>query len=423
MSWLLVSRGSWRGPISPMHDTIVGLLEKADLALATCAGVIEEDDLEPMARLASDARVRISYPEDMSVVALVGGTGSGKSSLANAICDDDVAMIGGVRPTTEEPLAIAHESRAGEIGGYLGALGVSRQTAVRIPPWLCLIDMPDTDSVEIEHRLRVEQLLPRLDVVVWVVDPEKYRDAALHDGYLKPLSAYSKQFVFVLNQIDRLAPAVVESVVVDLETALREDGIDSPRIVATAAHPGSGPPHGINDLVEVLEETVKKDRVFDKLLVDLERGSIGLLAVTGGTGLDFEARARTVLETTARMVVDGQTRSAIDELTHFLEVIAGESGNSSGSKIRRIAASAPLHVQTAAEKVKTPSSAKRRLRPRGRRRKIETAGADQRDTVGSLLDGLVIDPVRAILTVRARANATLTDLSLSVAAVRAAAAR
>jgi hypothetical protein len=123
------------------------------------------------------------------------------------------------------------------------------------------------------------------------------------------------------------------------------------------------------------------------------------------------------------MVVDGQTRSAIDELTHFLEVIAGESGNSSGSKIRRIAASAPIHVQTAAEKVKTPSSAKRRLRPRGRRSEIETAEADQRDTVGSLLDGLVIDPVRVILTARARANATLTDLSLSVAAVRAAAAR
>ena len=406
-----------------MHDTIVGLLDRADLALATCAGVIEEHDLQPMARLARDARVRISYPEDMSVVALVGGTGSGKSSLANAVCDDDVAMIGGVRPTTGEPLAIVHETRAGDIGGYLGALGVSHQTAVRIPPWLCLIDMPDTDSVEIEHRLRVEQLLARLDVVVWVVDPEKYRDAALHDGYLKPLSPYSKQFVFVLNQIDRLAPAVVESVVVDLETALREDGIESPRIVTTAAHPASGPPLGVSDLVEALEETVKKGRVLDKVLIDLELASIGLLAVTGGTGLDFEARARTVLQTTARMVVDGQTRSAIDGLTHFLEVIAGESGSFAGSKIRQIAASAPIHVQTAAENVKTPRAAKRRLRPRGRRREIETSGTDQKDTVGSLLDALVIDPARAILTARARANATLTDLSLAVAAARAAAAR
>ncbi len=405
-----------------MHDTILGLLDKADLALATCAGVVEEEELEPMARLAGDARARISYPEDMSVVALVGGTGSGKSSLANAVCDDDVATIGGIRPTTGEPLAIVHETRAAHIAGYLDSLGVSHQTAARIPPWLCLIDMPDTDSVEIEHRLRVEHILPRLDVVVWVVDPEKYRDAALHDSYLKPLSPYSKQFVFVLNQIDRLSPTVVESVVADLEEALDEDGIESPRIVATAAHPASGPPLGVDDLIEVLQEAVKKDRVFDKLLVDLEQGSKGLLTLTGGKGLDFEARARTVLETTARMVVDGETRSAIDELTHFLEVIAGEAGSSAGSKIRQIAASAPIHVQTAAEKVKTPRSAKRRLRPRGRRREIETSGANQRDTVVSLLDGLVIDPARALLTTRALANATLTDLSLSVASARAAAA-
>ncbi|MCZ6630107.1 MAG: ABC transporter, partial [Actinobacteria bacterium] len=76
-----------------MHDTMVGLLEKADLAIASCAGVIEEDDLEPMARSVRDAKIRISYPEDISVVALVGGTGSGKSSLANAVCGADVAMI------------------------------------------------------------------------------------------------------------------------------------------------------------------------------------------------------------------------------------------------------------------------------------------------------------------------------------------
>ncbi len=402
-----------------MRDTIIGLLDKADLAIASCAGVIVDDDLEPMARSVRNARIRISYPEDMSVVAVVGGTGSGKSSLANAVCGADVTVIGGVRPTTRQPLAIVSEARAADIGGYLGGLGVSHQVAVRIPPWLCLIDMPDTDSVEVEHRLRVEQLLPCLDIVVWVVDPEKYRDAALHNRYLKPLSPYSNQFVFVLNQIDRLAPTAVESVVADLKESLQEDGIESPRIVATAANPTSGPPMGVSGLVEALEGAAKSDRVFEKLLIDLEQGSKGLLTVTGGTGLDFEPRAAAALDTAAHMVVDERTRSAIDELTHFLEAIATEAGSSTGSKIRELAASVPNHVQTAAEQVITPRSGKRRLRPRGRGKETESWKADQRDAIRLSLDGLVIGPVRGILATRARANAALADLSLSMASARA----
>ena len=403
-----------------MHDTIVGLLDKADLAIASCAGVIEEDDLEPMARSVRDARIRISYPEDMSVVALVGGTGSGKSSLANAVCGADVAMVGGVRPTTGEPLAIVPEARAGDIGGYLGDLGVSQQVAAPIPPWLCLIDMPDTDSVEIEHRLRVEQLLPRLDMVLWVVDPEKYRDAALHNRYLKPLSAYSEQFIFVLNQIDRLAPTVVESVVADLKKALREDGIESPRIVAIAANPTSGPPMGVSDLVDVLGEAVKGVRVFDKLLVDLEQGAAGLLAATGGAGLDFEARARAVVDVSARMLVDRRTRSAIDELTHFLESIAAEAGGSTGSRVRQIATFVPSHVESVADEVKTstPIENRRRRRRRARSSDLETSRADRRDAAGEMLDDLVIDPTRNALAARAQANAALTDLAISVASFR-----
>ena len=402
-----------------MHDTIVGLLDKADLAIASCAGVIEEDDLQPMARSVRDARIRISYPEDMSVVALVGGTGSGKSSLVNAVCGAEVAMIGGVRPTTGEPLAIVAEARAGDIGGYLGALGISYQTAVLIPPWLCLIDMPDTDSVEIEHRLRVEQLLPRIDIVVWVVDPEKYRDAALHNHYLSPLSPYSNQFIFVLNQIDRLAPTIVESVVADLKKALREDGIEAPRIVAIAANPTVGPPMGVSGLVDVLEEAVKNDRVFEKLLVDLGQGTAGLLSVTGGAGLDFESRASAVIDTAAHMVVDEHPRSAIDELTHFLETIAKEAGSSTGSRVREIATSVPSRVATAADEVSTAAEMKKQARRGNRGGELESVRVDQRDAVRSVLDGLVIDPVRLVLATRARANAALTDLSLSVASARA----
>ncbi|MFB3051735.1 MAG: hypothetical protein ACE1Z0_07085 [Acidimicrobiia bacterium] len=216
-----------------------------------------------------------------------------------------------------------------------------------------------------------------------------------------------------------MAPAVIESVVADLEKALREDGIESPRIVATAVNPASGPPIGVSDLVDALEEAVNDDRVFEKLLVDLAQGSARLLDATGGTGLEFETRARAVLETTACMVVDGQTRSAIDELTLFLEAIANEAGGSTGSRVRQIAALVPSHVESVADGVKTSTPIENRRRFRARRSDLEASRAEQRDAAGEILDDLVIDPTRGALAARAQANAALADLSLSVEKARA----
>ena len=49
---------------------------------------------------------------------------------------------------------------------------------------LLVLDLPDLDSIEPSHAERVDQLLPRVDAVLWVTDPEKYQDAVLHDAYL-----------------------------------------------------------------------------------------------------------------------------------------------------------------------------------------------------------------------------------------------
>ena len=53
---------------------------------------------------------------------------------------------------------------------------------------LVLLDLPDHDSTEVSHHLEVERLVKLADVLVWVLDPQKYADAAIHDRFLKPLS-------------------------------------------------------------------------------------------------------------------------------------------------------------------------------------------------------------------------------------------
>src|SRR4030095_2106150 len=53
---------------------------------------------------------------------------------------------------------------------------------------LVLLDLPDHDSTEVSHHLEVDRLVRLADVLVWVLDPQKYADAAIHDRYFKPFA-------------------------------------------------------------------------------------------------------------------------------------------------------------------------------------------------------------------------------------------
>ena len=68
---------------------------------------------------------------------------------------------------------------------------------------------PTTTRREVAHRLEVDRLVALVDVLVWVLDPQKYADAAIHDRYLRPLARHGEVMVVVLNQVDRLAPDAV----------------------------------------------------------------------------------------------------------------------------------------------------------------------------------------------------------------------
>jgi hypothetical protein len=397
-----------------MRETMVGLLEKTDRAVAACAGVVPETVLEPVARSTRDLRVRLSYPEDLLVAALVGGTGSGKSSLLNAVVGAEVALVGGVRPTTLEPLAVVPRARAEVIAGYLDDLGVRHREPQEAADWLCLLDLPDTDSVDVQHRLQVEALLPRLDVVVWVVDPEKYRDAALHHRYLVPLAPFSRQFVFVLNQVDRLSEESVWTVAGHFVEALAADGIESPRVIPVAASPAAGPPIGIDDLLGELQLRLA-DRVgiYDRLLTDLRQTASTLLESTGGRGVDFEGRAEEALRGAGEALAEEDEAEAVSRLTAFLEAIAGEVGDVTADRLRELAASVPVQVHEALSRVgPLPRPPRRRLRRAG-----QPTPAERQAHVASLrasLEEEILTPVRDELRRRAEAIASVAELSLTV---------
>src|SRR5690606_26435885 len=118
----------------------------------------------------------------------------------------------------------------------------SADPAEREPGGLILLDLPDHDSIEASHRLEVNRLVGLVDLLVWVLDPQKYADAAVHERYLRPLARHGDVTVVVLNQIDRLPPGAADACLADLRRLLAEDGLEGVRLVATSAVTGAGLP-------------------------------------------------------------------------------------------------------------------------------------------------------------------------------------
>ena len=245
---------------------LISLLDLADLAIGRCQGVISSDSRRELAEIVLRARRRLGYVGDVLVVAFAGGTGSGKSSLVNAIVGSPVAVTGAVRPTTDEALAVTPQKNSDQYGQLLSELDVAeRITSVALESTI-LVDLPDFDSVVTSHRHIAESVLPVVDAVVWVVDPEKYADTIIHKEFLANLVPYEDQFIFVLNHADRLGQAVIP-VVEDLEQLLESDGFIEPVVVSTIAH---GQATDISALVDALSERLDLKRsVASKLAIDL----------------------------------------------------------------------------------------------------------------------------------------------------------
>src|SRR5699024_10908984 len=104
---------------------------------------------------------------------------------------EDVSAISPRRPTTAEAgAAVWGEEDASELLDWLGIANRHHVTATADNvglDGLVLVDLPDFDSREVRHRVEADRILERADVFVWVVDPQKYADARIHDEYLRPL--------------------------------------------------------------------------------------------------------------------------------------------------------------------------------------------------------------------------------------------
>ena len=242
-----------------------------DLCLARTEGILTQSEWDDLRELRSAVRTRRGFVGEILAVAMAGATGSGKSSLVNAICGRPVAAVGVRRPTTSRSLAALPRVTSVDLSPFVDLLGVDDTVVVDGLDDVVVVDLPDMDSTARDHRVAVESALKVVDAVVWVLDPEKYADLVLHEEFLAPLCQYDDQFIFCLNKADRLG-SDVDAVVASLRQHLVKDGYPKPEIVATSASPTSGSPIEIGDLTSALARRLDHKRTAQlKISMDVRR--------------------------------------------------------------------------------------------------------------------------------------------------------
>ncbi len=351
-------------------------LTALDEIIAIGEGRLGVELLSPARELALRAGERLRLSGSHTVVALAGATGSGKSSVFNALAGAEVSTVGVRRPTTGTAHAVIWG--ADGAGPLLDWLQIPRRHYLDFVDQpvhqrsgsdsrldgLVLLDLPDHDSTAVAHRVEVDRLVALVDVLIWVLDPQKYADAAVHERYLQPLAGHAEVMVVVLNQADRLPTHHVEAALADLRRLLAADGLGPVPVLATSAVTAGG----LNGLREVLVEAVAAHRaVLLRVAADLDAVSVRLAAVVSGP---------------AREAPD---RGAVAGLTAALTAAAGVPAV--GTAVEQ----AYLHRATAS--IGSPFVRwLRRLRPDPLRRLHIQSGHIQTGHTGSSKDGSSTDP-------------------------------
>ena len=277
---------------SPFARSVASLKDAISYGEGRVPETVLLDAAETLERLSQ----RRELSTEHTVIGFFGATGSGKSTLFNAIAGQNIALSAPTRPTTstvqaaiweaegsEELLdwlgidkrvypqtqALAAEGEAtegNEAGGNnKSAGGVAAPNAVTEPApglfnrirravggrgemrtrtgGLILLDIPDFDSVTTTNRDLAARMMRYVDVLVWVVDPQKYADAVIHRDFMVPLAASGAQALCVLNQADKLAPAEVPAVLASLTRLLQAEGTEAHLLaapIAVSARTGEG---------------------------------------------------------------------------------------------------------------------------------------------------------------------------------------
>jgi GTPase Era involved in 16S rRNA processing len=265
-------------------------IDGLDSATEAARGRLDDELVDDARAVVDRAAGRLRLSAEHTVVAIAGATGSGKSSTFNALTGLELSAVGVRRPTTSWATAcVWGREGADELLEWLGIpprhqttrdsmLDTGREDNAL--QGVVLLDLPDHDSTEVSHHLEVDRLVQLADLLVWVLDPQKYADAAIHDRYLAPLASHEGVMLVVLNHIDTVPEDRRRGMVDDVRRLLAEDGLSDVPVIAVSARQGLG----IDELRgEIARRVRAKKMTRQRLEADL-KAVAGRMDAASGTG-------------------------------------------------------------------------------------------------------------------------------------------
>ena len=276
------------------------------------------------------------------LVALVGSTGAGKSTLMNSLVGIQVSNTGTRRPTTNSPVLACHPSDARWFAEnvFLPTLPRVRQQGLAMPgrdgllvlaenegmpPGVALLDTPDIDSVVQAHREFAHQFLDASDLWLFMTSASRYADAAVWE-LLQQARERDASLAIVLS---RVRPESARQLSSHFDAMLEANGLTGAQrfmIAETVLTDGMLPPEIYGPVREWLDETsVQQERRVAVLtqtmsgVLDTFRTRVPALAESVQTQVSLQAELRAEADSSYRAAL-----AEFDEATRNGSLLRGE---------------------------------------------------------------------------------------------------
>jgi energy-coupling factor transporter ATP-binding protein EcfA2 len=277
------------------------------------------------------------------LVALVGSTGAGKSTLVNSIVGAQVSQTGIRRPTTNSPVLACHPDDMDWFAEnvFLPTLPRVRQQGLAMPgrdgllvlagnegmpKGVAVLDTPDIDSVVAAHHEFAHQFLDASDLWLFVTTASRYADAPVWE-----LLRYAKERDAALGIVLSRVPAGARTELVRHFGAMLEaNGLgkaDRFVIPETIVHNDMLPPAFYTPVKEWLQDAaLREDRRVAILtqtmsgVLDTFRTRVPELAAHLATQLALRAQLRQAIDTCYTAAL-----AEVDEATRNGSLLRGET--------------------------------------------------------------------------------------------------
>jgi len=268
------------------------------------------------------------------LVALVGSTGAGKSTLVNSVVGAHVSMTGIRRPTTNSPVLACHPDDVGWFAEnvFLPTVPRVRQEGLArsgkdgllvlaankgMPKGVALLDTPDIDSVVEAHHEFAHQFLDASDLWLFMTTASRYADATVWE-LLQHARDRGAALAIVLS---RVPPAAGPEVVGHFHAMLEANGLGENQrflIPETVLIDGKLPPEVCAPVRDWLKETADQP---DRRVAVLTQTMAGVLDTfrTRVPALATQIEGQVTLRSDLTTMIAASYQAALAEIDKTLQ--------------------------------------------------------------------------------------------------------